>query len=328
LEYYPSLRVIRRLHEMSSHADAKVREEARDSYESIRNELLNRLCDTNRRVAAHIRRWLRPVWDILAMSEEELSPDEDEGTPPRGPQPGEAMPVTDLLALLTDPDASPKLLEGRLQRKAWAVYDKEDRGRLRTVLLTHPDQFVREQAARAFVAWQDLGGLLELVGDGDFCVRKTAMYQLGQFPPTPGIADLAWDHLHRHDALGTHGTETLATFVKHASRAVAASRLGCIAGDHGRREELRAAAVHHLAALGAAEQVGQLTGLLLEPPVVTWALHLALLDAITDLGLAMPGIGHLRAIDNLHVKAALARVEVGLQPVKRLLPHQEGQKGA
>lgn len=67
------------------------------------------------------------------------------------------------------------------------------------------------------------------------------------------------------------------------------------------------AAVHHLADLGAAQEVGQLAGLLLEPPAVTWALHLALLDAITDLGLPPPDIRHLREVDNLHVQAAVAR---------------------
>jgi hypothetical protein len=55
--------------------------------------------------------------------------------------------------------------------------------------------------------------------------------------------------------------------------------------------------------------VGQLAGQLLEPPEVTWALHLALLDSITDLGLLLPDIQHLRAVDNLHVQAAVARAD-------------------
>ena len=42
-----------------------------------------------------------------------------------------------------------------------------------------------------------------------------------QFPPTPGIAEFAWDHLHRHDTLGVHATETLDTFVRHADPAEA-----------------------------------------------------------------------------------------------------------
>ena len=55
--------------------------------------------------------------------------------------------------------------------------------------------------------------------------------------------------------------------------------------------------------------MGQLAGLLLEPPAVTWALHIALLDAIADLGLPTPDIGHLREVDNLHVQEAVARLK-------------------
>src|SRR5262249_9340538 len=213
------------------------------------------------------------------------------------------------LALLGDPDASPLVIGDRLRSNGWPGYDEGERRRLRSVLLRHPDQLVREQATWAFAAWQDVSGLLGFVRDADFCVRKSAMYNLGQLHPTPGIAEVAWNHLDQGDALGVHSTETLAAFVKHADPAVAVSRLGVIAGDHGRREGLRVAAVHHLAEVRAEEEVGQLAGLLLEPPAVTWALHLALLDAITDFGLPTPDIGHLREVDNLHVQAAVASIE-------------------
>jgi len=308
LEYYPSLAVIRRLHEMLGHADEKVREEVEDSYNSIRNDMLIRLCDRGRRVADRVRSWLRPVWDMLAFTAEELEPDEDEDTVARREDHRQAMPVADLLVLLADPDASPKLLERRLQNNDWSLYQEGQRRLLRPVPLTHPDQLVREQAAWAFAAWEDATGLLALLGDADFCVRKSAMYNLGRLPPTPGIAGLAWEHLHRHDTLGTHATETLDTFARHADPADAVRRLGWIAGDHGRREGLRVNAVHHLARLGAAEEVGQLAGQLLEPPAVTWALHTALLDAIVDLGLPTPDIKHLREVDNLFVQEAVATI--------------------
>ena len=196
LEYYPSLRVVRRLHEMLGPADDKVREAVEDSYESIRNELLIRLCGRDRPVAEHVRRWLRPAWDILAFTEEELLPDEDEETPARRQEQREPMPVPDLLALLGDSDASPKLIEKRLQENGWAQYDEGQRRLIRPLLLGHVDQLVRERVAWAFAAWGDVDGLLELLGNPDFFVRKSAIYNLGQLPPTPGIAELAWDHLH------------------------------------------------------------------------------------------------------------------------------------
>jgi hypothetical protein len=309
LEYYPSLRVVSRLHELLHHADDKVREEAEESFQSIRHETLNRLRGKDRQIADHIRRWLRPTWDLLAFTEEELTTEEDQGPSARQEQPARAMPPGALLALLADPDASPLVLGDRLRSNGWSGYTGAERRRLRPVLLTHLDQLVREQATWAFAAWRDVGGLLELVRDADFCVRKSSMYNLGQLPPTPRIADVAWNHLDQADALGSHATETLATFVKHADPADAVRRLGWIAGDHGWREGLRAAAVHHLARLGAAEEISQLPGLLLEPPVVTWALHIALLDANTNLGLPRPDIRHLRDVDNLHVQEAIARLK-------------------
>lgn len=191
LEYYPTLRVVCRLRQLLDHADAKVREGATDSYGSIRNELLLRLRDPDRQVADHVRSWLRPVWDVLGFTGQELRPDEDEGTPARREEPIEVVPVTDLLALLADPDASPLVLGDRLRSNGWGLYGGDERRWLRPVLLTHADQLVRQQAAWAFAEWRDAGGLLELAKDADFLVRKSAMYNLGQLPPTPRIAEMA-----------------------------------------------------------------------------------------------------------------------------------------
>src|SRR5262249_23469407 len=162
----------------------------------------------------------------------------------------------DLLGMLGDPDVSPKALQEALWRSDWQGYAANERVRLRPVLLGHPDPLVRVEAAWTLAAWQDADGLLELVPDGGFTVRKATLARLGEFPPRPDIAGLAWEHLHRPDALGIHATETLATFVRHAATELAIRRLGLIAGDHGWREGLRTAAVQHLAELDAAEQIG------------------------------------------------------------------------
>jgi hypothetical protein len=309
LEYYPSLRVIIRLRELLDCADAKVRQDVTDSYESIRNDLLIRLCGRDQHVAGHIRRWLRPIWDLLAFTQQELRPDEDEDMPSQREEKLEVMAPDEVLAMLADPDVSPIVLGNRLRSNGWSNYHEGERRRLRRVLLAHLDQFVREQAAFAFAEWQDVDGLLELLRDADFCVRKSAMYNLSQLPPVSGIAALVLDHLDRHDTLGTHANETLAAFVRHAEPAAVIRLLGWIAGDHGCREELRGAAVNHLAELRAAGEIRQLAGLLLEPPEVTWALHIALLDAVADLGLPAPEVGHLRQVDNLDVQMAVAKIK-------------------
>src|SRR5262245_22565605 len=95
LAYYPSLRVVSRLHELLHHASGKVREEAEESFHSIRYELLNRLCGKDWMVAEHVRRWLRPVWDILAFTEEELTPEEDDVPSAQQEQPARAIPPGD-----------------------------------------------------------------------------------------------------------------------------------------------------------------------------------------------------------------------------------------
>jgi hypothetical protein len=309
LQYYPSLQTVRCLHGLAHRPDGKApEEEARESLQSLRAELLFPLCGKDRRVADHVRRWLAPVWDLLAFTEDELRPDEDDPPPTRQEAARVAVPLAELLALLADPDASPLALDDRLRGNGWAAYSADERRRLRPVLLAHPDQEVRECAAAALADWGDADGLVALIGDGEFSVRKSAMYQLGQVPPSPGLADLAWAHLQRSDALGTHGRETLSTFVRHAAAAVA--RLEEVAADPGRRESLRVAAVGHLDGLGAAEAVSRLSLLLREPPAVTWALHLALLGALTRQRLPVPDVGHLRGVDNLHVQEALARLDV------------------
>jgi HEAT repeat protein len=309
LRYYPSLRTARRLHGLLGHPAERVREEARAGFEDVRHEFLVGLKVRDPRVTRHVRRWLEPVWDLLAFTDDELRPDEEHAraTPPTAPP--EPLPVPSLLQMLGDPDASPRALRESLWRCAWRAYSAGERAQLRPLLLGHPDPFVREEAAWALIAWHDADGLLALVLDTDFGVRKAAMYQLGKVPPTASIGELAWKHLHRPDALGVHATETLDAFVRHADPAEAVRRLGWIAGDHGWPEGLRELAVHDLGKLGAAESVGQLLGLLQEPPAVTWALHIALLAAARDLGLPVPDISHLRGVDNLFVQEAVAEFD-------------------
>jgi hypothetical protein len=162
--------------------------------------------------------------------------------------------------------------------------------------------------------WGDAAELLSLLGDADFGVRKSAMYRLGLLPPDRRIAVVAWDHLNRSDVFGVHATETLGTFVAHADPAEAIPRLASVAADRTRPENLRAAAVRDLNLLDAADAVRGLCPLLAEPPAVTWALQIAVLDAVADLGIAVC-VGPLADVDRLDVQVALARA--GREPWPR-----------
>jgi hypothetical protein len=311
LQYYPSVRVVRRLHGLSDHPADRVRDAARASLGDIRADCLLHVRDRDPRVSARVRRWLDPVWDLLSYSDEELSPpDEKSYTPP--PARETCPPVlSDMLRLLADPDTSPKVLEEALWASAWGEYPAVDRRRLRPVLLNHPDPLVRERGAVPLQEWCDVDGLLTLADDPDFGVRKSATYRLGLLPADPRVAAVAWDRLHRPCVFGVHAAETLGTFVAHAGRADAVPKLYSIAADPARPENLRVAAVHDLAVLGAAAEVGRLTGLLAEPPAVTWALHVAVLEAVADLGLSAPEVPDRGDVDNLHVQVSVARADAG-----------------
>ena len=97
--------------------------------------------------------------------------------------------------------------------------------------------------------------------------------------------------------------------VRHAEAGVALPRLVSLAAERRQREGLRVAAIWHLEAGGAVEEVGRLAPVLLrEPPAVTWALHIAVLDALAALALPAPDLGPLREVDNQHMQEAVARV--------------------
>jgi hypothetical protein len=263
--------------------------------------------DRDPRAADRVRRWLDPVWGLLAFTAEELSPPpRDPYTPPVTQKPRPPT-LPEMLGLLADPDTSPKVLEENLWATGWDQYPAADRPRLRPVLLNHDDPLVRERATVPLQEWADADGLLALAGDPDFGVRKSAFYRLGLLPADRRIAAVAWDHLNRPGVFGVHARETLGTFVAHADPAVAIPWLVAIALDRDRSEGLRAAAVRDLNRLDAADAIQGLCHLLADPPAVTWALQIAVLDAAADLGLPSPDVGLLAGVDSLHVQVAVGR---------------------
>jgi hypothetical protein len=306
LEYYPTQRSLRCLHGLLADPNARIRAKAQESFDALCHSMLHHLNSRHPEVARHIQRWLEPVWPLLGFTNDDLQPDEYEPAPARPRQAPATMDLTGLLTLLGDPDASPRVLNDQLVENGWQGYNAEERRLIWPVLCNHPDQWVRDHAGRVAAAWQDVPGLLRLIQDTDFLVRKTTMYHLGTVPPVPEIADQIWEHLQQPGTLGTHACETLATYVHHADPAAAVPRLATLAADPERGEWLRHAAVDDLADLVAGEEITRLIPLLAELPAVTWALHIAILNAIERLGLPRPDLAHLRTVDNLDLQVALA----------------------
>ncbi len=306
LRYYPSRRVLRCLRGLLDHPDKSVRDQAAESFTEVRDEFERVLHRASPQDAAHLRAWMAPVWEILSFTEEELWPEEG---PEYRRDPPEARPVyalAEILALLADAGASPIILLERLRSADWSAYDEGERGILRPVLLGHADQFVREHAAGIFGGWQDAAALLTLLGDADFSVRKSAMYNLGELPPDRGLAVVALRHMGRGDVLGTHLNESFRAYVRHADRDEAVRRLAEWAADPAQEESLRSASVWQLERMGARAEIAALTHILAEPPAVTWSLHIAVLDALADFGLPPPLLHHLREVDNLGLQVVLA----------------------
>ena len=65
-------------------------------------------------------------------------------------------------------------------------------------------------------------------------------------------------------------------------------------------------AIYTLTKFGADEELAPLMKYLQYEPPVTWALHIALLDAAAKYHLPIPDISHLREVDNLDLQVAIA----------------------
>ncbi|HVK66240.1 MAG TPA: hypothetical protein VM694_17275 [Polyangium sp.] len=74
---------------------------------------------------------------------------------------------------------------------------------------------------------------------------------------------------------------------------------------HDEREPLRLHAIYALTRLDAARAIEPL---LEAPPLMTWSVHVALLEACRTLGLAPRGLDALREVDNLDVQQAITRI--------------------
>lgn len=303
LQYYASRRVLRAVSALLDAPDEEVRSRATESFEFIQGSFEAMATEGDAAAVARLREWMEPVRDLVRGPDEiqELERSESATLPARRP-----VPEPKLRDLLGDPDGEWGAKKEVLRNVDWGAYGHAERERLVGLMVGHPDPVVRDVACSALAAWGRSGELLTLTCDTDSLVRKSAMYHLGLLPPDPSLAEPAWSYM--GSEAGTTADEGLVTYAAHAPAEEAKARLVSLARDD-RRESVVTHAIGLLTDLEARPELQRLLPMLDLAPGVTWAVHIALLDAARKLGLPCPPLHHLAAIDNLHLVQAVVAAE-------------------
>lgn len=310
LRYYRTRRVLLHLERLGRRR-GRVGREARSALDELVAAFAAAIVDVRGPARAALDAWTAPVAHLLAHAlEEDTEQAVDAWTdvPPAPPAPCH-VDASALRRLLDDPSGrwQPKL--DLLRQVDACGFADVDRRWLAPWLAGHPDPSVREGAARLLAGWDDRAALLALVRDDRRAVAFTATFALASTTPD---AEVAHALLARLDAPGTAGaaaSETLRTILVHLPAAHAVSWLTERARSDP-RQDVRTGAVWALAERGAADALRSLSDLLAEPPQVTWALHVALIEALHQVGLPLPDVSASRAVDHLDLQVALASCEV------------------
>lgn len=256
----------------------------------------------------HLRRWLLPVEDLLIDALDTV--DDEVLPPPRPPTPvlAEVVDVDRLVAALASVDGPWAATRAQVQNLRPELVSPDDRPALARAVLEHGDNEVRFAGAAWLAMWGDAHGLLALLRDPSFLVRKAAAYGMAALPPDPALAPVLRAHLDDPGTTGAHARETLKSYVTHAERGDAIATLTGLVHDD-ERESVVHEAVHALIELEAGAALATLMRKLAEPPQVTWAVHVALLVAARRFGLAPVHRAALAEVDQLDVQVALALLD-------------------
>jgi len=295
LEYYRSRHVLRVLADLAETADEPVRAAAVKSFEENRSRFEYLATYGDPEQVMLLRRWMGPVADLVSWPEDVQ--DRELYTPSGEPAPV-AMSEVDLLALLADPDGEWRAKKETLRHLDWKRYAERERARLDRALTGHPDPFVRQIATEPLAAWSRGDELLALITDPSSSVRKSAMYRLAQVPQDRSLAEVAWNYM--LSAAGFMASEALQTYVAHADAREAKERLRELAFTD-RRETIRTQAIVCLTDPGCERELQSLVPLLREPPGVSWAVHIEIIDGLRELGLPAPELDELASVDSLEL---------------------------
>jgi YD repeat-containing protein len=344
LRYYPSLRCVTELYELTKSSNSQIAAAAVESLLEVRDTIMNHAFDAPFEFARD--RWLASLPDMAAItaplkvklaargssaarttlaqdraeSESGNISDETSGDAATSPKPlPSPVPmnsnyvepsVDNLIALYSDTSGPWRLKWDAFHHIVeWSVLlSAAEQDRLAAFILEHPDMMFRCRGTMMLAKWNDHPTLLQLMYDPVFTVRKSATYALGLTQPNRIVADHLWDHLQKEFVSSTHGKETLKSYVVHADQAQALDRLSQLA-RHDQRGSIRYQAVECLSELDALYQLSELNDLLADPPAQTWSLHTALLRAAGKFKYRPPEAQVLVDVDNAYVQGALALLD-------------------
>ena len=245
-----------------------------------------------------LRDWMEPLRDVLG--EDHAADNRPYIAAPRaGPVP---VDVGAVMAELSDVGGPWAERRQRLRaRFDWSGVAADDRARLAEAFRDHPDPVVRSCAADAFAVWDDTPRLLELAGDRNDGVAKWARWRLVEATPTRSAARLLRAFLEQPRRSSGWG-EALDSYVHHAPRAEAL--LFVVDTMYATRsEERRLACLYEV--LDDPDRVRDALVLFDQAPLVTWDVHIALLDTCRQLALPVPQLPALDTVDDLYLAQAI-----------------------
>ncbi|MFN8575857.1 MAG: HEAT repeat domain-containing protein [Candidatus Sericytochromatia bacterium] len=307
LEYYPSIESLKRLAILKSSNNQDISETADQSYEVIREQFLSYLKDKNIIISNHIKNWLKPVWELISYSEEELYENEEFNKTEKKKNILPEIDKETIYKYLSVPDTSPLKINNLFFQHDWDSIPEKERKDIIELILNHPDPDTRSNFCSKLAKWNDQESLIKLVYDKDILVQKSAMYYLGETTPVSDkIATLAWERLQKKNVTGFYERETLGTYVIHSlNKNEVFENLFKIANNPENSEDIRYVTIEKLIEFKCVDKLKTLMWVIKEKPRNSWALHNFLLEASEKFNIEID-ISHLIGVDDLYIQKNIA----------------------
>lgn len=307
LSYYPSIVSLKRLLEIELSNDIDVSESRTEGAQWIRQQILSALKDKNIIIANHIKNWVKPIWELLSYSEEELSEDEEIIKSEYKKNVLPDVNKKDIYKYLTNPDTSLLEIHNIFNHYNWNSLPEKDSKDIIKIVKKHLDPIIRSHICPKLASWNDQETLIELAYDNELSVQKSAMYYLAEtIPVSNEISKLAWERLQDRNVIGSYQTETLSTYINHTlNRNEVFQNLFNIANDSKNTEIIRNFSIQRLIEFKCVDKLERLMWIINEPPVNSWALHNSLLEAVNQFNIKVD-VHHLLEVDDLYIQKNIA----------------------